>query len=42
MLTRPRSQYSTKTTLKLKIGDEEISEDGQLFSEATFISDLAN
>ncbi|PTB45535.1 Putative cell survival pathways protein [Trichoderma asperellum] len=35
-------QYATKTTLKLKIGDEEISEDGQLFSEATFISDLAN
>jgi hypothetical protein len=30
-------QYTPKTTLKLKIGDEEISEDGQLFSEATFI-----
>ena len=30
-------QFTPKTTLKLKIGDEEISEDGQLFSEATFI-----
>jgi hypothetical protein len=30
-------QYTPKTALKLKIGDEEISEDGQLFSEATFI-----
>ncbi|KAG7145223.1 Survival factor 1 like protein [Verticillium longisporum] len=35
-------QYSPqekKLTLKLKIGDEEISEEGQLFSEATFISE---
>ncbi|KAF4513365.1 hypothetical protein G6O67_000643 [Ophiocordyceps sinensis] len=31
-------QYAPKTTLKLKIGDEEISEQGQLFTEATFIS----
>ncbi|KAK0391189.1 hypothetical protein NLU13_0690 [Sarocladium strictum] len=30
-------QYSPKVTLKLKIGDEEITEEGQLFSEATFI-----
>jgi hypothetical protein len=27
--------------LKLKVGDEEITEDGPLFTEATFISDLA-
>lgn len=27
-----------KLTLKLKIGDEEITESGELFSEATFIS----
>jgi hypothetical protein len=26
-------------TLKLKIGDEEITEDGQLFTEKTFITD---
>jgi hypothetical protein len=26
------------TTLKLKIGDQDISEQGKLFSEATFIS----
>ncbi|RVX70683.1 hypothetical protein B0A52_05333 [Exophiala mesophila] len=33
-------QYSSKDTLtlKLKIGDEEVSETGRLFSEATFIS----
>lgn len=30
-------QYSPKVTLKLKIGDQEITEEGQLFSEATFI-----
>lgn len=29
----------SKLTLKLKIGDEEISEPGELFSEATFISE---
>ncbi|KAL6829843.1 oxidative stress survival, Svf1-like protein [Trichoderma camerunense] len=34
-------QFAPKTTLKLKVGDEEISEEGQLFTEATFISDLA-
>ncbi|TQS32977.1 hypothetical protein Golomagni_06696, partial [Golovinomyces magnicellulatus] len=33
-------QYGAKATLKLKIGDEEITEEGQLFAEATFISDL--
>ncbi|GJN66768.1 survival factor 1 [Purpureocillium lilacinum] len=32
-------QYSPKVTLKLKIGDEEISEEGQMFTEATFISE---
>jgi hypothetical protein len=32
-------QYSPKVTLKLKIGDQEITEEGQLFSEATFILD---
>ncbi|KND88789.1 Survival factor 1 [Tolypocladium ophioglossoides CBS 100239] len=32
-------QYAPKVTLKLKIGDEEISEEGQLFTEATFISE---
>ena len=31
-------QYTPKVTLKLKIGDEEITEEGQLFMEATFIS----
>ena len=28
-----------KWTLKLKVGDQEISEPGELFSEATFISE---
>lgn len=32
----PRSH---KVTLKLKIGDEEVVEEGILFSEATFISE---
>jgi hypothetical protein len=27
-----------KLTLKVKIGDKEITEDGDVFSEATFIS----
>lgn len=31
-------QYTPKMPLKLKIGDKEIQEDGQLFMEATFIS----
>jgi hypothetical protein len=33
-------QYSPqeKLSLKLKIGDEEVSEEGSMFSEATFIS----
>lgn len=33
-------QYSPqeKLTLKMKIGDNEITEEGTLFSEATFIS----
>lgn len=33
-------QYSPqeKLTLKMKIGDKEITEEGTLFSEATFIS----
>ncbi|KAF2103530.1 survival factor 1 [Rhizodiscina lignyota] len=31
-------QYGLKTKLKIKIGDEEKEEDGQLFTEATFIS----
>lgn len=30
-------QYTPKATLKIKIGDEEILEDGQVFTEATFI-----
>ncbi|VUC25331.1 unnamed protein product [Clonostachys rosea] len=30
-------QYTPKVTLKVKIGDEVITEEGQLFSEATFI-----
>ncbi|PNP52083.1 hypothetical protein THARTR1_07292 [Trichoderma harzianum] len=34
-------QFAPKTTLKFQVGDEEISEEGQLFTEATFISDLA-
>lgn len=39
--TRPYVfQYGTKATLKLKVDGEEISEDGQLFCEATFLSDL--
>jgi len=29
----------TKLTLKIKIGDEEITEAGEVFAEATFISD---
>ena len=33
---RPRN----KLTLKMKIGDEEIAEQGELFSEATFITAL--
>jgi len=32
-------QYAPKATLKLRIGDEEITEEGTLFSEATFISE---
>ncbi|KAI1098837.1 oxidative stress survival, Svf1-like protein [Jackrogersella minutella] len=32
-------QHSIPTVLKLKIGDEEITEEGRLFSEATFISE---
>ncbi|KFH40414.1 Survival factor-like protein [Hapsidospora chrysogenum ATCC 11550] len=32
-------QYTPKVTMKLKIGDEEILEEGQVFSEATFISE---
>lgn len=37
----PCLQYNPpeKLTLKLKIGDEEISEEGEVFSEATFISE---
>ncbi|KAM4056968.1 survival factor 1 [Hirsutella rhossiliensis] len=31
-------QYAPKVTLKLKIGNEEVSEEGQLLTEATFIS----
>ncbi|KAK3390572.1 oxidative stress survival, Svf1-like protein [Podospora didyma] len=31
--------HKNKLTLKLKIGDEEIKEEGHLFSEATFISE---
>lgn len=36
------SQYSPKEklSLKLKIGDEEITQPGELFSEATFIVDV--
>ena len=33
------AQYASKATLKLKIGDEEIAEEGLLYSEATFISE---
>ncbi|EMR61458.1 putative survival factor 1 protein [Eutypa lata UCREL1] len=35
-------QFSPKapTTLKLKIGEQEVSEEGRLFSEATFISEI--
>ncbi|KAF1737671.1 Survival factor 1 [Beauveria bassiana] len=33
-------QYSVEATLKLKVGDKEITEKGHIFSEATFISDL--
>ncbi|KAG6068015.1 putative cell survival pathways protein [Claviceps aff. humidiphila group G2b] len=32
-------QYTPKMTLKLKIGDQEIAEEGQLLMEATFISE---
>lgn len=41
-LTDVLMQYAprNKLTLKLKIGDEEISEQGELFSEATFITAL--
>ena len=31
-------QFTPKSTLKIKTGDEEVSEEGQLFIEATFIS----
>ncbi|ATY64250.1 survival factor 1 [Cordyceps militaris] len=33
-------QYATKATLKLKAGGKEITEEGHVFSEATFISEL--
>ncbi|KAJ6780849.1 hypothetical protein PWT90_00536 [Aphanocladium album] len=33
-------QYGTKATLKLKVDGREITEEGQIFSEATFISDI--
>lgn len=33
-------QYRKKTTMKIKIGDEVIEEEGKLFYEATFISEL--
>lgn len=37
--TRPYIyQYTPKFTLKLKIGEEEIVEEGSMFTEATFIS----
>ncbi|OAA32130.1 survival factor 1 [Moelleriella libera RCEF 2490] len=32
-------QYAPKVTLNLKVGDEKIAEEGQLFMEATFISE---
>ncbi|KAG5999948.1 putative cell survival pathways protein [Claviceps maximensis] len=32
-------QYAPKMTLKIKIGDEEIAEEGQLLMEATFITE---
>lgn len=32
------SPHTKKLSLKLKIGDEEVTEEGELFSEATFIS----
>ena len=38
MLTKLQYISKDELTLKLKIGDEEISEKGQLFSEATFIA----
>ncbi|KJZ79808.1 Survival factor 1 [Hirsutella minnesotensis 3608] len=31
-------QYSPKVTLKVKVGENEVTEEGQLFTEATFIS----
>lgn len=33
------SPHQAPTSLKLKIGDEEIAEQGRLFTEATFISE---
>ncbi|KAJ3479724.1 hypothetical protein NLG97_g8247 [Lecanicillium saksenae] len=33
-------QYGTKATLKLKVDGKEITEEGHIFTEATFISDL--
>ncbi len=38
--TADAPQYTPKMTLKLKVGDEEISEECQLFSEATFITEI--
>ncbi|KAF4126651.1 Survival factor 1 [Geosmithia morbida] len=32
-------QYTPKTTLKVKVGDNEESDEGQVFTEATFISE---
>lgn len=34
-------QFRPNLTLKLKIGDQEIVEEGTLYTEATFITDLA-
>jgi hypothetical protein len=40
LLTRPQySPQKTKLSLKLKIGDEEVTEEGFVFAEATFISE---
>lgn len=33
-------QYGAKATLKIKADGKEITEEGHIFSEATFISDL--
>lgn len=38
MLTMTQYSPQEKLTLKLKIGDNEITEEGTMFSEATFIS----